>query len=494
MTAPSLDDIRSGHWADLTVATPPDARVVGATVVAAIGTDLAVRSGVFGLAGALLTLGVPALMWSTRRVPNGRAWPLLAAAAAFGPCLLARSSPWLLPLDVLASAGLLVLAATFARAGDPLDLTVPSAIARGLVAFVGGLAAPGFLLALRTRRSSQSGTGQALVRGLLLAAPLLFVLGVLLASADAVFASVFRLPDDGFELVLHAMLLAVGSWGMAGLLRVASARSMADLPRNSFRLGSVEVTTVLGAIVALHAAFAVSQLVVVAGGARHVLDTEGLTYAEYARSGFFQLLAVAGLTLAALMAIRAVAPDRGDDAASRLPSHLLVLSEAAVALTVVIVAVALRRLHLYEVAYGLTMLRLVSTVAAVWIGAVFVLFGISLAGVGAPRRWFVPAATAAAVVALFGLNLANPEAVVVRRNVAHHAETGKIDTAYLASLSADATPSIVDALPKLPPHERQLVLDAICARPRTASGGFWAYNASEDGAIEARNRVCPDEL
>jgi hypothetical protein len=59
--------------------------------------------------------------------------------------------------------------------------------------------------------------------------------------------------------------------------------------------------------VALFGAFAAAQLVVLAGGGRHVIETAGLTYAQYARSGFFQLLAVAVITLLILMSVRAVA-------------------------------------------------------------------------------------------------------------------------------------------------------------------------------------------
>ena len=80
----------------------------------------------------------------------------------------------------------------------------------------------------------------------------------------------------------------------------------------------------------------------------HVLDTAGLTYAEYARSGFAQLLAVAALTFAVIAAARRWAAAA---AAAALLAALCVL-------TLVVLASALKRLGLYEETYGFTRLRL----------------------------------------------------------------------------------------------------------------------------------------
>ena len=56
---------------------------------------------------------------------------------------------------------------------------------------------------------------------------------------------------------------------------------------------------------------------------------------------------------------------------------------------------------------------------------------------------------AAGLVALLALNVANPEALVVRHNVAFAERTGRFDPLYLTDLSDDAVPALVDALPRL---------------------------------------------
>ncbi|MDP1807279.1 MAG: DUF4173 domain-containing protein [Acidimicrobiales bacterium] len=250
--------------------------------------------------------------------------------------------------------------------------------------------------------------------------------------------------------------------------------------------GHVEATVVVGSLVALFTTFAVAQVIAAAGGASHVLETAGLTYAEYARQGFFQLLAVAAITLVALVGLRAVA-DLSDPVHRR---RFTVLGEVAIALTLVILAVAVRRLGLYTDAYGLTMLRFFSLVFTLWIGTVLVLAGLALAGVGADRAWFTGAALVAGLALLLGLNALNPEAIVARHNVERAARQLAVDPVYLAELSDDAVPALVDALPRLQEPERTAVLDAVCAGEDWPFDGWAAANTSRWRAADARQRVC----
>ena len=465
----------------LAVTRPADGRVLVAVGVAAVLTDLAVRSGVAGLAGSLLVVAVVAGVLASGRVAGVEAAWVVGAAAPFGVLLSVRTSPWLLPLDIVAIGGLLLLGTSLAGGGRLFDLPIPGLAARALHAAFHGLAAPAFVAAPLGRRRPT-----AVLLGVALALPLLVVLGLLLASADAVFAGFFRWWGSPETVIVHAVLLGVGAWGMAGLLRLSSAEPAPAPPDLPYRLGHVEATVAVGSLVALFTAFAVAQVVAVAGGARHVLDTAGLTYAEYARQGFFQLLAVAAITVVALVGLRAVT-DLSDPVHRRV---FTVLGEVAIALTLVILAVALRRLGLYQQAYGLTMLRLVSFVFAVWISLVLVLAGLALAGLWRQRAWFVGAALVAGLVLLLGLNVVNPEAIVVRHNVERATQGKPIDPAYLAELSDDAVPALVRALPRLPEAERAAVLAAACRGSDLPFDGWAAANTSRRRATDARRQVC----
>jgi hypothetical protein len=322
-------------------------------------------------------------------------------------------------------------------------------------------------------------------RGIALATPLVLVLGVLLGTADPVFASWFRVDGVG-DLILHVIVLTMGAWAGGGLLRMASSVAPGPLPATSRRLGFVEAVTVLGSLVALYTVFAAAQLVALAGGADKVLHTSGLTYAEYARSGFFQLLVVATLTLGVLLAVRAAA----DPSSPARRRTFLILSEIAVVLTLAIVGVALRRLHLYENAYGLTLARLVASTFAFWVGGVFVLLAASLAGVHGHRRWLVSGSIAFGLVCVVALNAVNPDRLVVARDIGHYAHTGKLDVDHLAGLSDDAVPALADALPRLDPATRAALLQRLCASTPAHGRDWLSRSRSSELAAQARRRVC----
>jgi hypothetical protein len=124
-------------------------------------------------------------------------------------------------------------------------------------------------------------------------------------------------------------------------------------------------------------------------------------------------------------------------------------------LTLVIVASALRRLALYEDAYGLTVARLFAALVELWLAALIGM--VMAAGVRLRGGWLPRAVVVSGAAALLGFMAINPEGVVADRNVDRFERTGKIDTAYLNSLSADAAP----ALNRLPEPERSCSLSHV---------------------------------
>ncbi|MDQ1402666.1 MAG: hypothetical protein QOG03_982 [Actinomycetota bacterium] len=472
----------------LGVERPATAWLLAGVVVAGVAFERGLVSGVATTGGALAAVVAVAVLLASGRVVQPQARLVAAFVPIFALFLPLRMSPWLIAPDLCALAALLVVAASFGRDGDLFDVTIPRALTRAMHTAANGLAAPAFVAgplarALRRRRDQaddRASLAGPMVRGVLLAVPLLLVLGALLASADAVFASLFRIPAPPGEVVMHAVVIAIGAWAMGGLLRTASASQPAGITLdNPPRLGELEVTVVLGALATLFGIFASVQAVTALGGAHHVLTTRGLTYADYARSGFFQLLAVSAITLVALLVLRATTePSR----------RITVLCQVVVALTLVIVAVAFRRLSLYEHVFGFTMLRLYSQVAAVWIGLVFIALGLHIAGVGRPRNWVPTVSVMVGLALLLGLNVANPEAVVVRHNIAHAKATGRFDPGYFDQLSDDAIPTLVHAITGATDPELQITLN--CDEPPLGRG--WAsYNRSQRAARAARATLCP---
>lgn len=494
---------------DFDVTRGPTRRILWVALVTGIAFDVAGHNGWVTVAGTLAAIvAAVGLLWagSIRRLGPVA---LLVTAAVLGVALAVRTSPWVVTPVALALFGLFLLGASFAatptafdRDGDDgekgdvdpdilLARTFPALAGRLLVALGHvGLAIDWVRRALfglppagsSTEHPTATNRHERIVelgRGLVLALPVVVVIGLLLAAADPVFRSWFDL-SLGIE---HTFLIVLGAWLLCGLARTRYAtHPNADLPSPP-RLGSVEATCILGLLAAVYAAFVAAQFVALSGGADHVLATEGLTYADYAREGFFQLLWATAITSVVVLSVRACA--------GRDHIRLVVLSEIVLGLTLAVVVVAVRRLQLYQEAYGLTPLRLAATVVAVWIGLVLVLVAVAVARRESSARWLAPtvAATAVAFVAVW--TLADPAALVARTNLDRAADGQELDVDALVDLGPDAVPTIAAGLDQLAPADRELVVQSLCTDPAEAGTGV-AYNRSAALAADALRTVCPD--
>ncbi|HZG53310.1 MAG TPA: DUF4173 domain-containing protein, partial [Pyrinomonadaceae bacterium] len=246
-----------------------------------------------------------------------------------------------------------------------------------------------------------------------------------------------------------------------------------------FSLGAVEVGVVLGSLNVLFACFVIVQFRYFFGGAARVMSITELTYSEYARRGFFELTWVAGLVLPLLLGAHALLR-KNSAAAGRI---FRPLAGAQVGLLFVIMASAVARMRLYQSEYGLTELRLYTTAFMLWLGLVFVWFAWTVLVQNARRR-FACGALVAAFVTVALLHFVNPDAYIVRAN-AEHARAGRsFDAAYAASLSADAVPALVSALPSLGRDERCYAARALSRRwTERAPGEDWrAWNFARSRA------------
>jgi hypothetical protein len=408
--------------------------------------------------GVTLVAGLVAVAVATAARPTADALLFGGPALVLAALPAIHDAGWVVTLD-LAAAWLLAAAAA---SGPTLA------------------AAFGPLLRLRELRvlapPAPAGLSPVL-RGTVLGGAVLTPFGVLFWTADAVFAQLARgipfpslasLPGRGLAFAL--VFLAAAS------LALSARRPLkARMPRPARRLTPWEWGIPLALLDALFLVFVVVQLAVLFGGHEHVLRTAGLTYAEYARQGFWQLLGVGALTLAVVGAATLVA-----DAPRRLQRLVLRLLLAVLCvLTIVVVVSAVRRLHLYEDAFGLTRPRLFAEAVSVWLGA---LFGLVLAaGLSARARRHLPRiAIAGTAVALVTFTLANPDRLIAERNLDRWYETGRLDIAYLRTLSADAAPTLAE----LPPGLRRRALGPLAMR--LAQAEPWSsFNLSRERARDA---------
>jgi hypothetical protein len=362
-------------------------------------------------------LVVAAVASACRRSLDAIVFGLLALALASMPALL--DARWVVTADLLAAC----LLATTAVAGP--RLVAPLAPFRALDGVAELVPAP-------------PASSAPALRGLALGACLLVPFGALFWTADAAFAEIASTTPVPSPGSLVGRLLIFGLVLLGGLgLALAATRQPRDPALASPRFSVGEWAIPLALLDLLVLAFVVVQLTVLFGGHDHVLETAGLTYAEYARQGFWQLIVAAALTLAVVGAAARVAVVRSP--AERILLRTLLGSLCV--LTLVVVASALHRLHLYEDAFGLTRQRLAAETFSWGLGALFAL--VLLAGlVRAVRRELPRLALAGAGLGLIAFSLSNPDGRIAQRNVERWERTENLDVAYLQGLSADAVPAL----------------------------------------------------
>ena len=290
--------------------------------------------------------------------------------------------------------------------------------------------------------------------GALLSLPLLLVFGALLVAADAVFASMVSsaLSFDLDRILSHAIPIGFLTWIMGGYLRGTLLPRKRDLKEalkaGKPMLGIVEVAVPLSLLIGLFLAFVIVQLRYLFGDGSLVEATTGLTYAEYARRGFFELVTVSALTLPLLL-VADWALERDGVRDRRLFQGL---ATALLALLLIIMLSALKRMSLYVSAYGLTEQRLYATAFMLWLAVVFIWFAATV--LRNRRNDFAFGAMVAGCALVAALNVFNADAFIVKVNVERRASGKVFDALYASSLSADAVPTLIEALPSLSEERR----------------------------------------
>lgn len=462
---------------------PAPRRLLRHAVVIGLAVEVGLRGGLANAAVALAVVLTVRLLWTDRRLARREARILALLAVVPALFLAVRASPWLAWSNALASVALLVVATVHARHGSIVDST-PAALLRRCVS---GLDQGVQRLAIVRAVAPDVSRGQRegalrVARGLLVAVPVLLVLVALLAAADAVFASLLTPEIDAGPAAGHVVLTVLFA---ALVVVLAGAASAAEPePTRRGRFGVIELTTILGLVGAVLALFVVSQVVALTGAGDRLIESAGLTPAEYARSGFFQLCWATGLLLVVLAVVRAIA-----DPDALRHRVVVVLGAVVPTLALGLVVVSLRRMALYDAAFGLTMLRLAVVAAAFWMGLVLVMTAVRNLGVGSGRDWLVAGAALAGMVIVVLANVANPEAFVVRHNLDRARAGAELDVEYLATLSDDAVPEIGNRIEAaIGPAERMLLRRAL--QCDGDAEGVAALNLAARRAADVRAGLC----
>jgi len=297
-----------------------------------------------------------------------------------------------------------------------------------------------------------------ILRGIVIALPVIAIFASLLSSADPIFATrvnefidlfnLENLPEYIFRLVYILLFAYVIAGTFLHAAQSTDEKISEDKPVISPFLGFTEETIVLGSVIILFVTFVTIQFQYFFGGQANI-HIEGYTFSEYARKGFGELVAVAFFSLLLLLGLGAITR-RESERQRRVFSSFGV---SLVGLVLVMLASAFQRLMLYEQAYGFSRLRTYTHVFMIWLAILLV--SVVVLEILRRERVIGLAMVLVSLGFIVSLSLLSVDAFIVKQNIQREIRSvtdktfsqGRVDldAQYFLDLSDDAVPALVDA-------------------------------------------------
>ena len=362
------------------------------------------------------------------------------AALGLGLCFSFYGDLTMRAMNLPVTALVSILAVYSLTGKNPLPALSGAGLRRGLkgilpsffVHFSGPLRS---LQAAWRKNTYSKGKGAEIGLGVLLGMPAVMVALLLLGSADQVFASIV---NDGLNRAVHVdgsfflrfLLSALFALTIYSFL-VSSLDPPFEAAKKQERQGSAAVPCVILSMIAIvYALFVFIQFRYLFSGTESVRMSGG--YAEYARSGFFQLVILSMLTLLLVYPCLYICGKS---------KPVRALCGAVSALTILIDVSAYYRMKMYIEAYGLSVLRVVT----LWgMGMILAAFLAALIKCAKPSIRVCAFLTALALGTWLFLNAANVDKIIADYQVSalNRGITDQIDIHYLRSLSPAVLPSL----------------------------------------------------
>lgn len=190
-------------------------------------------------------------------------------------------------------------------------------------------------------------------------------------------------------------------------------------------------------LVVVYVLFFVSQWQYYVSGFSGTLP-DGLSYATYARNGFFELCAVSAINFVILFAVSLFMKRQGKGESFLLKTANVVIS----LMTLVLITTAMAKMALYIQSYGLTERRVVSSWFMVLLAIIFV---IMIVKQFVKRMKLIPASGIAVALMLALLTLSNYNGIIADYNVDRYIDGAleSVDLEAMEDLGVAALPAVI---------------------------------------------------
>ncbi len=283
--------------------------------------------------------------------------------------------------------------------------------------------------------------------GIILSLPVLGIVLYLLSTADANFKQIVGNLPEWFHQVkpdtVFRFFVIIGyTFAFFGVLFVLGQKKMTVIEKNnsfSIPVDGVIALTVLVLMNAVYLLFTIVQFQYFFGG----ILQESYTFAQYARKGFFELLAVSiinlSLTVSILLGVK--------QSDALVKKWLQISLSLLILMSCVILVSAFLRMYLYEKAYGFTFTRMLAHSFMIFLTVIFAytLVKIWFEKLSLFHFYFI-----SALLYYTGINVVDLDRLVVQQNLVRYEQTGNIDLQYLNHLSYTGVLGLIQLYEKNP--------------------------------------------
>lgn len=267
-----------------------------------------------------------------------------------------------------------------------------------------------------------------IIKGLCITIPLVIIIIAILASADSVFNnmitniinSFFNLFNnvDLMGIFIRVILIVCVFIYLSSFFYIITRYDEYfiddEVKEENKSVDSTTFKMILTSLNVIYLVFCIIQINSL------FMQKTNINYADYARQGFFQLMAVSVINLIVILVTKKYA--------DKTNKYINIMCIIMVIFTFIIILSSAVRMHFYEQAYGYTFLRLL--VYCVLFAETILLIPTVLYIINKQKHLLKTYFTILIIVYI-GMNFINFDAIIANRNIERYIETGKIDLEYL---------------------------------------------------------------
>lgn len=319
------------------------------------------------------------------------------------------------------------------------------------------------------------------IKSLIIILPVVIIVLYLLSSADQVFESIFKnlftyleelsLPNIIENLIARLITITILFFYLSATISFLLHNFPKAKSNNDNKKIKLDSHTIKLLLMILNIIYIVFDIVQINSLILHQVSMD-ITYAEYAREGFFQLMFVSFINLMIIL----ISKSSEDKSNARFICRM---SITMIFLTLIIIISAFIRMYMYESQYGYTLLRLLVYITLI----TEIILLIPTIKYILNSKFNIVKSYMMIVVTIYTItNFMNVDYIIAYRNVNRYYEKNDIDLIYLKNDHTDNISMLVDLYHKTKDQEIKDQLDDYFENLEVETSGFQELNLSKSNA------------